>query len=219
MPALAFLHTSPAHVAPFTALVARLAPAMAAHHAVDESLLAQARAEGPTASVRAALARALDETAATARARLVVCTCSTLGPLAETLEDRPYAIQRIDRAMARLAVATGKRVAMLAALPSTLAPTRALLEDAAAREGHDVSISEHLAATAWPHFEAGDTPAYLAALREAISAIRPQADVVVLAQASMAAAAHDWPPGAPVLASPELGVKAALEALGVQVSA
>lgn len=219
MAALAFLHTSPAHVAPFTALLARLAPGMQAHHAVHADLLARARAEGPTPAVRAALAQALDDTAATAQARLVVCTCSTLGPLAEALTGRPYAVQRIDRAMAAEAVASGPRIALVAALASTLAPTRALLEDAARRAGRDVVIRDFLVDDAWPHFEAGDLPAYLDAVRTAAARARAGADVVVLAQASMAPAAADWPAGVPVLASPAPGVAAALAALGIAVAA
>ncbi|HVP28492.1 MAG TPA: hypothetical protein VMW35_04945 [Myxococcota bacterium] len=211
---LAFLHTAQAHVATFDALVAELDPTVAASHLVDPTLLADARAAGGATSIVASRVAGAMRTLADEGARVVVCTCSTVGAAAEVdLGPGRHAL-RIDRPMAEAAVAAGRRIAIVAALASTFAPTRALLEDEARRAARRVELRDVLCAGAWPLFEAGDRAGYrdrvAAAAREAGAAC----DVVVLAQASMAeAAALCADAGTKVLASPRLGVVAALRAL------
>lgn len=205
---LAFLHTSPAHIATFDALLAELAPEVPARHLVEEALLDEARAAGgvgPELAARVA-ARARDALAGGALALL--CTCSTIGASAEAAGP---AVLRVDRPMAARAVALGRRITVAAALASTLGPTGALIREEAARAGAEVQVQTLLCAAAWPAFERGDLPAYHRALAERLRAA-PPSDVIVLAQASMAGAAAlcaDLP--TPILSSPRLGLLAALE--------
>lgn len=201
---LLFLHTSPVHVATFDELLAALGATVQSRHIVDESLLDDARAGGLTPAlaerVRARIAEAGDRA-------VVLCTCSTIGGVAEQA-----GALRVDRAMAEQAVARGPRIILAAALASTLEPTRRLLEDAAA--GRPIQIVELLCAEAWASFEAGDRPAYLAAIAAALRANAAAGDVIVLAQASMAGAADLCPDLAiPILSSPRLGLEAALARL------
>jgi hypothetical protein len=214
-PRLAFLHTARSHVATFDALVAEHDPALAARHDVDSSLLDDARdAGGVTDAIAARVARAM-RALADAGANVVVCTCSTLGGAAERADLGPgrHAL-RIDRPMAEAAVAAGPRIAIVAALASTFAPSRALLEDVARQAGRRVALREVLCADAWPRFESGDSEGYLARVATAAREAAARADVVVLAQASMADAALRCADVAvPVLAGPRLGVAAAVERL------
>jgi hypothetical protein len=214
---IAFLHTARVHVATFDALLRAQAPDLQARHAVDETLLADAQGLGPTdPGLRRRLQAALADVAA-GGARQVVCTCSTLGPLVDTLPPTgSFETARVDRAMAEHAVRLGPRVLMVAALASTLAPTRALLADAAARLQRPIAIEPLCVDGAWALFLQGDRAGYLATVAAAVRqqvADRPMSDtdVVVLAQASMADAAlllADL--GPPVLSSPALGVAAAV---------
>jgi hypothetical protein len=196
-----FLHTAEVHVATFTELVAAADPGATAEHVVEPALLALARSGSPEVGpgLRAALARLAD-------ADVVVCTCSTLGPLAESL-----GALRVDRPMAREAVRLGPRIAVVAALESTLEPTRALLLEEAAAELATPALEVVLAEGAWAAFEAGDPARYLELVAAAARSAALDADVVVLAQASMLGALDllaDLP--VPVLASPPLAVRAAL---------
>lgn len=207
---VAFLHTAPVHVATFTGLLQELAPGVDGVHVVDESLLADARAHGiEYPALLDALDRRLQDLAAGGVP--VMCTCSTIGGLAEARGAALGAtVLRVDRAMADAAVAAGPRIAVVAALASTLEPTTALIEDCARRVGREVQLDVVLCAEAWPYFERGDVAAYLEAVQAAVDAHR-DVDVVVLAQASMAPVAERQQ-RVPVLASPRLGV-AALVAL------
>jgi len=211
---VAFVHTAAAHVATFDALMAEMAPAVAVRHVLAAELLAEAVRRGGVDEELAARVRATLRAAA-AGAGVVVCTCSTLGPVAEsTRADDGTPIQRLDRAMAERAVEIGGRVLVAACLESTLAPTRALLEAAARARGAAVAFELLLVPGAWARFEAGDLPGYCEAIAAALRPAAGGADVVVLAQASMAGAADRLGPlPVPVLSSPRLGVAAALRAL------
>jgi hypothetical protein len=211
---IAFLHTSPVHVPTFTLLLSSLRADAQATHVVDESLLNLARSLGAdhpdvVAQVQSAVRRA-----AQSGASVVVCTCSTVGHAAESTQcDGQFVAMRIDRAMADLAVNSGIKVLIVAALESTLEPTRALLANSAVHLGRSCSIETRLVPHAWTLFESGQIDAYLQSICDAVRRALPWPDVVVLAQASMAPAAellHDS--GVPVLASPEWGVRAALAA-------
>ncbi|MFG2989078.1 aspartate/glutamate racemase family protein [Streptomyces sp. NPDC048257] len=200
---LLLLHTSPVHVPVFDALRDRNHPGAVLRHMVVPELLDRARTEGPE-SVAPALRGLLAE----GRAGAVLVTCSTIGATAESLAPAlGVPVLRVDRPMAAAAVRAGARIAVLAALESTLAPTGELLAEEAGERS--VSIRTHLVAGAWDRFEAGDSAGYLARVAEAADAVTG-ADVIVLAQASMAGAADLVTSRIPVLSSPAPGLAAGL---------
>lgn len=113
--------------------------------------------------------------------------------------------------MAERAVLVGRHILIAAALESTLEPTRLLLEDAARAAGRSIRTSALLCEGAWAHFERGDAAGYQRAIAQALRREAHDADVVLLAQASMApAAALGAELGVPVLSSPRLGLASAL---------
>ncbi|MGJ7556336.1 aspartate/glutamate racemase family protein [Variovorax sp. RB3P1] len=214
--ALAFLHTAQVHVPTFERLVREIAPDLRVRHAVREDLLADARVVGvDDAGLIAHVHRAMHEAAASG-ATVVVCTCSTIGAIAErTATGDAFKALRIDRAMADHAVRTGPRVLIVAALESTLAPTTALVLSAAQNAGVEVRPSQLLVEQAWSLFQSGDITGYVETLAGAIRAKANSADgtdVVVLAQASMAPVEEALADlGIDVLSSPAPGVRLAVQ--------
>ncbi|MEU0434767.1 aspartate/glutamate racemase family protein [Streptomyces sp. NPDC006290] len=206
---LALLHTSPTHVPVFDALRDEAHPGLELRHLVDEELLARARREGPEAvagDVRSLLAGAVAD-----GARVVLCTCSTIGAVAERA-DAGVPVLRVDRPMAAAAVAAGPRVVVLATVASTLEPTVALVEEEARRAGRPVDVRTALVEDAWSLFEAGDTDGCARAVADAADAVT-DADAIVLAQASMTAAQRFTTTSVPVLSSPRPGLAAAADAV------
>lgn len=204
---IAFLHTTAVHPPAFDRLMAEIAPECTVSHTVREDLLALAQQRGvahaPLAGqVKEALARA-----ARGEARVVVCTCSTIGGLAEAADDPAgLRVTRIDRAMADVAVRQGGRVLLVAALQSTLQPTTELLQSSARQAGVSVVIESLWVQDAWPHFQAGRQSHYAEAIVRAVCAA-PRGGAIVLAQASMAPAAERLAQkGIEALTSPRLGV-------------
>ncbi len=209
---IAFLHTSPAHVPTFEKLMAELAPGLRASHVVREDLLVDAQREGTQdPQLVARIGKAMEEAGA-GGAGVVVCTCSTIGGVAEAVDTAGrFSAARIDRAMANKAVASGRPVLLVAALESTLGPTRALLESSSQRLGTSAAIETLVVPDAWTHFLSGDTAAYLDAIVKAVAAAGAVSKTVVLAQASMAPAAQSLARlGITALSSPRLGVQQAV---------
>jgi hypothetical protein len=202
---LALLHTSSVHVDTFDRLRDEEAPGLVLRHTVDETMLARARRAGP-ASVKSDVEDAL-RAAGEAGATAVLCTCSTIGGVAEAVRIG-IPVVRVDRPMAQAAVAIGPRIRILAALASTLGPTMELITEEAAASGREVTASVSIVDGAWARFESGDREAYLAAIADVIAATT-DVDVIVLAQASMADAAELATVDVPVLSSPRLGFRAA----------
>ncbi|MFD7291786.1 aspartate/glutamate racemase family protein [Streptomyces sp. NPDC059897] len=217
---LTLLHTSPVHVPVFDALRDADHPGLELRHVVREELLARAGAEGPEAvtdEVRALLAAAVAD-----GADAVLCTCSTLGAVAEGLAaEAGVPVLRVDRPMAARAVAEGNgvspartelrargRVAVVATVRSTFGPTLDLIGEEAARAGRAVDVRTVFVEGAWELFLAGDQDGYLALVATAIDGIAG-ADVIVLAQASLADAAERTRTTLPVLSSPRPGLAAA----------
>jgi len=195
----------------FQRLVDEIDPSVVVSHAVIERVLAGAVETGSVTGAmqletETAIHALVDE-----GATVVVCTCSTIGGVAEATKTRGAHVMRVDRPMAEQAVASGRRIVVAATLASTLRPTIALIRQIAEHVDRDAEIVEVRCADAWAHFERGDHAAYAHEIARAVWAGARVSDIVVLAQASMAAAAplirgH----GIPVLSSPELGVRAAL---------
>ncbi|MGK5444547.1 aspartate/glutamate racemase family protein [Micromonospora sp. URMC 105] len=207
MPIIGFLHTAAVHVPTFRALTRELAPGWRDVHVVDPGLLADARANGVDTDLLARLGVQLRRLAADG-ADVVICTCSTLSGHAElAAPEVGVPVLRVDRPMAEAAVAAGRRVAVVVAVPSTLEPTLALLRESAQAAGVDVSLRAVSCPDAWPLFEAGEHDGYLRRIAAHVRDIAAEVDVVVLAQASMAPAVDLLGDvGVPVLCSPRSAV-------------
>ena len=204
---LSFLHTGEIHVATFEALAAELGFDGVVAHRVAQHLLDRAREHGLDA-VRDETLAALEELSA---ADAVLCTCSTLGPLADEMAPQAQNVIRIDRPALMAACRHGGRPAIAICLESTRAPTLALLSECADAAGVAVAPRVIMCDGAWPHFEAGDMDAFASAIAATVRAEIGDADCVVLAQASMRvaeAALTDL--AAPVITTPRLAVAEAI---------
>lgn len=208
MTTIGYLHTSPVHVSTFDQLTKERGAGVGAIHVVDEGALALARSAGPSAAT--ILVDAHLKALRQGGADVVVCTCSTIGAIAEALSGEMRAL-RVDRPMAQGAVAAGRRIGLVVALESTVQPSVDLLREEAAKVGREIEVLVELAEDGWDLFESGDHAAYLEIVAERARAIATRSDVVVLAQASMLGALDLVPDlSVPVLASPTTAVDVAV---------
>src|SRR5262249_55369067 len=127
-------------------------------------------------------------------------------------------VLRVDEPMAQAAIHMGSRIGVAATLRTTLEPTIALLRDTARQAGREVEIVPTLADGAFECLIAGDAQLHDHLLAGSLAELRKQADVIVLAQASMArvAAQFNGSGGPPMLSSPELAIRRAREVLVTQ---
>ncbi|MBD0741769.1 aspartate/glutamate racemase family protein [Streptomyces sp. CBMA152] len=204
---LTLLHTAMVHVPVFDGLRDEDHPGLELRHLVYPELLGRAQGAGPSGAAEATKT-VLGEAVAEG-ATAVLCTCSTIGAIAEAAgAELGVPVLRVDRPMAVAAVAYGPRVVVIAALESTVASTTTLLHEEAARAGREVSPRIVLLDRAWKLFESGDPVGYHWAVAEAIEAVE-DVDAIVLAQASMTPATELVPSKIPVLTSPRMGLAAA----------
>ncbi|UFU04467.1 aspartate/glutamate racemase family protein [Ruania suaedae] len=211
-----FVHTAPALTPVFEDLLAEYSGEVGAEalHVADAWLLRTAMATGVNPGVHARV-RAHVEHLAALGADAVLITCSSIG---ETIDSAAAHVSvpvlRVDAAMAQQARAlaaggTHHRIAALATFESTLGPTRRLLEAAA---GPGVEVTAEVVAGAADAKAAGDIAGHDSAIRAAARRLAAAADVIVVAQASMASAVADADLPVPVLTSPRTGVEAVLAA-------
>ena len=203
-----FLHTAQVHLSTFESLARELLPSARTIHRVDPEALELARQDGPRERVRAVVAGYLSELRE-AGCEVILCTCSTLGEVAEGLSGDGLQVIRIDRPMLRRAVTLGPRIGVIAALASTVEPTTRVLAEEAADARADISVEVSVVAGAWDAFLSGDAEGYRSLVAHAARALSGRCDVVVLAQASMEpAAALLTGLATPILTSPRSAVEA-----------
>ena len=213
------LHTTSGNVDVFQDLLRETAPDVSARHVLRDDLLKAAFAAGElTDAVRADTRDALMALAAD-DAGLVLCTCSTIGPGADDANAAGAAVLRIDRPMMEEALKVGPRIAVAATFSTTMEPTLDLLRQTAQAAGKSPDIQEFLFHEARPAFEAGDMEGYLDSIAAGLRGAAKGADVIVLAQASMAPALErtgELP--IPVLSSPRSGLAQAVSVWRAQNS-
>jgi hypothetical protein len=156
----------------------------------------------------------------------VLVTCSTLGEATEQVAERLAGhgarsegpLVRVDQGMADRAVelaGEGGRIAVLATVASTVGPTERLVRRSAAAAGVAVVVDVEILDEAGRAREAGDTGRHDALVAGAVARWERRADVIVLAQASMAGAVSrsvpDSPTAVPVLTSLELAARRLVE--------
>lgn len=214
---LVIVHTVAPLIGVFNKLGGELLPGVTLAHILDEPLLQRVRQRGglaPEDASRLASHVALaEETGADA----VLVSCSTVSPCVDEIHAR-VPVLKIDEAMIREAVAQGNRIGVVATNEATLKPTRQLLEAQARRAGKPVEIELVLADGAFDAFLKGDSATHDALVRQAVLDVSRRADVVVLAQASMARILDVIPENerpAPILSSPHLALGEVKRALGL----
>ncbi len=211
---IACLHTAHSNVAVFEAAAQQLGlPAGVLCHGVRPDLLTDAEATGGlTAQIAGATQRALLELAFSADA--VLLTCSTLGPAVDAFNAGfEVPVLRVDAALAQAAASVHGHVVVLCAVATTLEPTRALFAHAMAQLPSKAVLDVRLVDGAWALFKGGQQAAYWACVAQAAEqAYAEGAAQVVLAQASMGAAADLVAAGPRPLSSASAGLVAAVHA-------
>src|SRR5262245_50110510 len=123
-PRLGLLHTSATLVPIFEQLCQAKLPGVSVFNLVDDSLIKDVIAHG---RLRPMTARRVVQHVAAAEdadADFIMVTCSSIGRAVETAAQvATVPVLRVDQPMADRAVATARRIGVIATLPTTLEPT------------------------------------------------------------------------------------------------
>lgn len=204
---VAFLHTGAVVIDPVTRLRVQHLPGVDAVNYLDDRIVADLGNDSRRDSVRTRL-RSIVSAAKASGADAVMLTCSSISGFAADLESEVgIPVLRIDEAMADAAVALGGRVTVIATLPTTSAPTTALLQERATLRGTSPTLQSVVVEGAFEAVANGDHETHDRLVGEAIERASTDSDVIVLAQASMAGAADAVSVDVPVLTSLEPGIR------------
>ena len=210
---VALIHTSPTMIPVFKTLTAELLPPAKTNvfNMVDESLLCDIIRDGccPAATARRLAGHVMS--AADAGAKYVLVTCSSMGRAVEAARALvPATVLRVDEPMANEAVRLGKRIGVIATLPSTLEPTAALIKTRAAAANKPIELTSRVVEGAFQAVIGGDGAKHDQLVGAALRELARQVDVIVLAQASMARVVDALSPAdkpVPILSSPRLAIE------------
>ena len=209
---VAFIHTSPSVIPTFKSLADELLGGRATvFNMVDESLLCDIIGHGrcPPATAKRLVGHVL--AAEQAGAEIILVTCSSMGRAVEASRALVASkVLRVDEPMADRAVGTGRRIGVIATLPSTLEPTAALIQARAAAAGKQIELMSRVVDGAFQAVIGGDGARHDALVSTALGEMARAVDVIVLAQASMARVVESLRPQdkpVPILSSPRSAVE------------
>ncbi|KNC91573.1 aspartate/glutamate racemase family protein [Trabulsiella odontotermitis] len=209
MKKIAMLHTSAATLAMMQQLMADIMPQAEVMHLVEESMIKQVmKAGGVTPAISARIAGYI-QIAEKADCEIFMTACSSIGTAVEQCQFMtPLQLTRIDCAMVENAIAQGQRIAVLATVATTLKPTLSYVQRKVQESGKPREVVPVLMEDAFHALLAGDNATHDRIVSEGLKNAFASADVIMLAQASMARVLQQLPtPPVPVLTSPESGVR------------
>jgi Asp/Glu/hydantoin racemase len=208
---LGLLHTSATLVPVFAQLCKVKLPQIDVFNLVDDSLIKDVIAHGRLRPQTARRVTQLVAAAEDAGADFVMVTCSSIGAAVETASTlATVPVLRVDRPMADQAVATGRRIGVVATLSTTLEPTADLIRRRAAAAGKPIELNSRLCEGAFDALMSGDAAMHDAMVAAALKQLATEVDVIALAQASMARVVETLSAAdrrVPILASPPLAVE------------
>ena len=181
----------------------------------DPSILAQVREAGCVTASLAARLVSLYMGAICAGADAILNLCSSVGEVADAAQGiaryTGIPIVRVDEEMCREAVRRGKRIGVMATIPTTLEPTRNTILRVAREMNRSVELVDALVDGAFGL----DQEQFQLKLAEYAGKIADKAEVILFAQGSMAYCERyiEERYGKPVLSSPRFGAQALKEAL------
>ncbi|MGU3647352.1 aspartate/glutamate racemase family protein [Microbacterium sp. C23T] len=159
-PRIAFLHTGAVNIAPFGALAAEFLPGATVVNYLDDRIVADLGDEARADSVPERIDD-LVRAAAAGGADAVMFTCSSISELAAPAAAAAgVPVLRVDEAMADAAVRAGRRIRVLATLPTTCRPTLGLLQERAALAGVEPEFTSEVIEGAFAAVAGGDRPTH-----------------------------------------------------------
>jgi Asp/Glu/hydantoin racemase len=216
MTTIAVVHTGPVTIQPIKEQISEQIPEARVINIMDDSLLNDVRSAGHLTPEVASRIHAYMANAQAMHVDIILNACSSVGEAVDSVRhfvNTP--IVKIDEAMAEEASSIGRRIGVVATVSTTLEPTVRLIKKKADELGRAIEVTERIAEGAFEALLRADAAQHDEILKNTISSLAEQVDVVVLAQVSMARLVPQLAGvRVPVLSSPRSGVAALKRALG-----
>ncbi|MBV8283896.1 MAG: hypothetical protein JO175_04545 [Candidatus Eremiobacteraeota bacterium] len=193
---------------PMRDTLARRMPDVRVINLLDEGLLTEAERLGGLVPETIDRMASVIELLREAKVDAVLLTCTAYSPAVPEMQRRfpGLPIVAVDQMMVDKAVATGRKIGVLATVKAGLDQQVEMLNAAAQRAGVTIEIVPSFHPEAMDALRRGDRDAHDRILLDALPALLERVDVALLAQVSMSPLTAKLPPNLPkpVLSSPEL---------------
>jgi Asp/Glu/hydantoin racemase len=207
---LGLIHTSAMLVPVFAQLCKDKLPGVEVFNIADDSLIKDVIRRGELTLQTARRVAGHVASAEEAGADYILVTCSSIGRAVEVAaRQAKVPVLRVDQPMADQAVQMGKKIGVIATLPTTMEPTADLIQRRATKARKKIALTSRLCEGAFSALLSGDGAKHDAMVAAALKELSKQVDVIVLAQASMARVVDGLAAAdkrVPILASPALAV-------------
>ncbi|MGF6549494.1 aspartate/glutamate racemase family protein [Paraburkholderia atlantica] len=215
MTTIAVVHTGPVTVQPIKDQISEQIPEARVINIMDDSLLNDVRAAGHLTQEVASRIHSYMANAQAMHVDIILNACSSVGEAVDSVRNFVSTpIVKIDEAMAEEASSIGRRIGVVATVSTTLEPTVRLIRKKADELSRTIDVSERIADGAFEALLSGNAALHDEIVKNTISALAEEVDVVVLAQVSMARLVPQLEGvRVPVLSSPRSGVAALKRAL------
>lgn len=183
---MAIIHTGLVLVPMLTDLAKKIMPEIRIRNIVDDSLLPDCMEAGKLTDEVARRIVSYMLNAEQFGADCILSSCSSVGlavDMAKPLLKIP--VIKIDEPMAEEAIKRGSCIALVATVPTTIAPSAGLIREKAKMLGKSVNIKEFLCEEAFKTLIKGDVKGHNRILKNIIEKAAAEYDAVVLAQGSM----------------------------------
>ena len=216
MKSIAIIQTSAVSSAELKSLCEEIIPDVKVYQIIDDSLISEVNSNGgPTEQVKYRMFNYYQH-AQSLGVDLILNQCSSVGEVADMI--RPFIsvpIVKIDEAMARKAVSMGKKIAMIATVPTTVGPSSRLILHEAEKISKEIELDIHVVKDAMMILiEKGDKETHNKMVIGEVEKAAEDNDVIVLAQGSMTVLLPELGHiKKPVLTSPRLAIEYVKEVL------
>ena len=210
------IHTSNVSYYDLKDLFSKYGPDVEYHNIVDDSLLDEVKANGHITPAIISRMCQYFKIAESLGADLIFNQCSSVGEAADiAAKCVNIPVVKIDEAMAEKAVSIGNKIAVIATVASTVAPSTRLVETKAKLLNKDCKVDPILVDGALDILmKEKNVEKHNKLVIDAINSASEDHDVIVLAQGSMTAILpYLGETKVPVLTSPEIGVIKAINVL------
>ncbi|MDO4199020.1 MAG: aspartate/glutamate racemase family protein [Erysipelotrichaceae bacterium] len=210
------IHTSNVSYNELKGLFKKYAPEVEYFNIVDDSLLEEVKTNGHITPAIISRMCTYFKTAESLGADLIFNQCSSVGEAADiAAKCVNIPVVKVDEEMAERACKLGEKIAVIATVASTVAPSTRLVRRKAQELGLERTVDEVLVDGALDILmKEGDVKKHNDLVLAAIDKASEDHDVIVLAQGSMTALLpYLKDTKKPVLTSPEIGVQRAVDVL------
>jgi len=187
MALIGLVHTTRLVVEPLHRVIAGEVPGADICHLLDEGILRRLAAVGSITPEIVNWLAGMVTSVQSAGAACAVVSCSSLSPCVDEVRKRVnIPVIKVDEPMMEYALNQGKRIGLVMTNPTTEAPSTLLFNAVAARLGKDGMLVPTLCPDAFARLTAGDVAGHDALVLAAIDELLERADLVMLAQISIA---------------------------------